>query len=193
MERPKYRAAQYETVAEREAKEKKEREEREAKERKEREEREAEERANLCKEEDHCYALFENHSTFEGTYVDLLTSSASVPEWEACSRFQNETWVRFEDGGWVEDGDTMGAIGGNCGTHTDTPVYFYAGQEPNNPENYYEQDFGSGPAIGSWFHVQEQDEGNGTWCAFINSEEVTCKAGLPLFSSQQEAGLVVHS
>ena len=146
-------------------------------------------RASVCSatETGHCYALIENYSTFEGTWVDLLTSADDVYGWEKTDRMQNETWASFPDEGWVEVGNTTGYIA--KGVHTSTPVYFYAREEPVGAANFYEYNFTNGPTIGSWFYVQEQDEGNGTWCAWINGGEVYCVAGLPLFSNRQESGL----
>jgi hypothetical protein len=131
----KYRAAQYETVAEREAKEKAEREanekaereakeraEREAKERAEREakekaEREAKEKEDECRhvvnqntENSHCYVQITSYTTQdEASIVDIESSLMNaIPE----GRMQNEQWTGFSgSSAWVEVGDTIGAIG----------------------------------------------------------------------------------
>ena len=204
----KYRAAQYETAAEREAKEKeakekKEREEREAKERKEREEREAKEKREREERElreadereycktvtKHCYAFMYSTQTYEGTWVDMLDSDAAV--YENWGRMQNETWASFGSGEWVEDGATLGYVGGpnDPKKHVSSPVWFYAGQYPAGVQNYYEFDYEYGPALGNWYYMQEQDEGNGTWCAWLQGGEANCVAGRPEFTSSEEAGL----
>ena len=202
----KYRAAQYETAAEREAKERKEREEREARERKEREEREAKEKREqeerksreadereYCKSgssNKHCYALLNSDQTYEGTWVDMLDSDAAV--YEHWGDMQNETWAQFAAGEWVEDGATLGYVGGYGQTkHVSLPVWFYAGEYPAGEQNYYEFAYEYGPALGNWYYMQEQDEGNGTWCAWLQGGEANCVAGRPLYTSNEQAGLEV--
>jgi hypothetical protein len=134
----------------------------------------------------HCYALVENHATFEGTWVDLLTSAAEVYDWKEGSFLDNEQWTSVEGGGWVEDGDEVSDINGSEGKYL---RYFYAKEYPLGFEHYYVYNFSTGPKMEEWFYVQEQDEGNGTWCAFINGGEVYCIAGLPLYSPKQESGI----
>ncbi len=136
----------------------------------------------------HCYATVENHATFEGTWVDLLTSAAEVYDWKEGSFLDNEQWTSFEGGGWVEDGDEVSNKNESNGKYL---RYFYAKEYPVGFEHYYVYFFSTGPKDGEWFYVQEQDEGNGTWCAFINGGEVYCIAGLPLYSTEQESGLEV--
>lgn len=144
--------------------------------------------AVLCSRENnnHCYAIFKNGSTFEGTWVDLLTSDVEVYDWKESSFVTNETWAGFPDGGWVEDGDYTGKAEGSEGKY---PRYFYATEEPVGSEHFYKYVFSTGPKDGEWFYVQEQDEGDGTWCAWVNGGEVYCDAGLPLYSPDQQAGL----
>ena len=136
----------------------------------------------------HCYALVNSNQTYEGTWVDMLDSAASV--YESYGRMQNETWAGFSGGGWVEDGTTLGYIGGHGGPiyHTTTPVWFYGGEYPYG-SSLYEADYTSGPAVGSWYYMQEQDEGNGTWCAWLQGGESSCVGGRPLYTSNEQAGL----
>ncbi len=137
-------------------------------------------------ETNHCYALVESQHEYEGTWVDILTSSDSLSGWNEGDRLQNETWASFSGGGWVEVGDTTGSI---WSYHTPTPFYFYAGEYPAGGQNFYEGDFSTGPSIGQWFWVQEQDEGNGVWCVWINGGETQCVGGRPFYTSEVEAGL----
>lgn len=149
--------------------------------------------AGACTTSDHCYAFEVNYETLEGTWVDILTTSDSVPGWNAGDRLQNEEWTLFPDGGWLEIGDTTGTIGYNSPTGQDatsTPVYFYADAEPLS-SGLTEYDLPDGPGLGNWFYVQEGDLGNGVWCQSFNGVEVACLNGLPLYSTSQEAGLEV--
>ncbi len=144
--------------------------------------------AQACSQEEnqHCYSIIRSRHEFEGTWVDILTSADNVTGWNKGDFVQNETWASFSGGGWVEVGDTTGLVDWG---HTQTPVYFYAGEYPAGGQHYYEGAFSTGPSIGQWFWVQEQDEGNGTWCVWINGGETQCVSGRPLFTSAVEAGL----
>ncbi|HEY1832836.1 MAG TPA: hypothetical protein VGG08_00245 [Solirubrobacteraceae bacterium] len=137
----------------------------------------------------HCYALVESTHTYEGTWVDILDSAAAI--YESQGRMQNETWASFGPDEWVEDGVTLGDVGGPNGPHkhTTSPIWFYAGEYPAGSKNYYEFDYESGPAPGVWFYVQEQDAGNGTWCPWLEGGEQPCVAGRPLYTASEEAGL----
>ena len=134
----------------------------------------------------HCYSIIRSEHQYEGTWVDMVTSADNVTGWNKGDYVQDETWASFPGGGWVEVGDTTGAVDWGA---TPTPVYFYAGEYPANEKNYYEGAFSTGPSIEQWFWVQEQDEGNGTWCVWIDGGETQCVAGRPLYTSEVEAGL----
>lgn len=144
--------------------------------------------AAACSTSDHCYALMENFTTFEGTNASILISSDAIPGWNAGDRQQDEEWAQFPDNGWVESGATTGTT---YGGDFPNPIYFYAQDEPVS-SGYTETDITyDGPGTGNWFTTGEEDLGNGVWCPFIDGGQLPCAGGLPLYSTYQTAGLEV--
>jgi hypothetical protein len=109
---------------------------------------------------DHCYALADwtmPTGMVGGINVDVWTGAATLPTTD--DRVQNEAWAQFDDGGWVEAGDTAGAIGSAQGpspAHLSPLVYFSAlSRYYGGYGGWFEQDSSVGPALNQTFNIDQ--------------------------------------
>jgi hypothetical protein len=152
-----------------------------------------------CSLETHCYAITSVNTSAKGGVAFIQEESANVPEYAAGAFVDDEMWLSFPRGGWLEIGLTAGynaVNGGNCCTlhpfiaHSLAGLYGYEEYTWANVEAY------------SLIQTKIEDPAaNGNWCEYIfnapsywNPVDCHTKPGYwTTYSSRLEAGLEAAS
>jgi hypothetical protein len=156
-----------------------------------------------CSLETHCYAVTSVNTSAKGGVAYIQEESANVPEYYAGAFVDDEMWLSFPKGGWLEIGLTAGynvTTGGNCCTLH--PFIAHAVYVNGNGIQGYEEY--------TWVYVEaysliqtkiEDPAANGNWCEYIfnapsywNPVDCHTKPGYwTTYSSHLEAGLEAAS
>ena len=147
----------------------------------------------------HCYALTEVGTSAKGAVAYIQEESANVPEYYAGAFVDDEMWLAFPEGGWLEIGLTAGyntTTGGDCCTlHPFIAHAVYV--NASGMQGYQEYTWAYVNA-NSLIHVKIEDPYlDGNWCEYIWNGPTTwstvdchTKPGYwTVHSSRLEAGL----
>lgn len=139
------------------------------------------------KKAEHCYAIVERGGANLGLDSDIRTFFASVPVLSE-EFVDHEMWDSWSEPGWVEAGDTEGAIQTGISNGL---VYFTAVEYPpsSSIKGYYEADMTYGPGADNWFEDDIHAAGYGEWSIFLGGSNVWNWGTLPGFAYDGQAGL----
>lgn len=137
----------------------------------------------------HCYAIvaWEMHGAeqVEGTLAYQYTTAMNVPGWASGDFVDNEEWAAMQaSGNWVEAGQTAGEYMDCCSLHS-----FYAYKKGSAYWQYVATTW----TVPGWTNnlYQLVAAGNGVWCVYWGTAQVSCSAGFPTYSDELQVGLEI--
>jgi hypothetical protein len=156
-----------------------------------------------CSLATHCYAVTEAGASAKGAVAYIQEESANVPEYAAGAFVDDEMWLSFPAGGWLEIGLTAGynsTTEGNCCTLH--PFIAHAVNVTESGTHGYEEYTWAYVEANPLIHVKIEDPYlDGDWCEYIWNGPTTwstvdchSKPGYwPAHSSLLEGGLEAAS
>jgi hypothetical protein len=155
---------------------------------------------NGCSNENnnHCYALAIWNMAGEGEEVKGMSSNFAVyhmyvwPSYNGHGQsLQDEQWMSDAAGAWVEDGDLAGTHYYTEEGREENPYsihwfYAYSYNGKTIPEYIAPWTYQGGEWIG---YTLDDPSNNGTWCEQIQTTQVACQGGFPVYATRVELGM----
>lgn len=144
---------------------------------------------------EHCYSL--DRWSMVGSAGEKIVGSdtwhvsetMAVPEYMFGYFADEEEWVSFPELGWfwIEVGQTAGEYYDCCGLH-----WFFAWRRKGDGYGQYVAPWADRYRYGNYNYAL-YTQGNGGWCARVDTTTVGCTTGLLTYSKEVEVGVEIYS